>query len=117
MEENAFDTPMLTWQERLVNNKMLSAVKLVVGSRKTEIYAHKFLLANSSPVFDAMFYGDFVEKTSDLTLIPNFDVEEVMIFIHYAYSEKEPQAGLDVRVLLRCIAVCGQYLISSNFME
>ena len=52
--------------EAIFNQEILSDVKFVVrdsqgGSQNKTIPAHKFVLAISSPVFYAMFYGEMAE--------------------------------------------------------
>ena len=61
----------------IFNNDLFSDVKFVVGKKDSEsrrgkrrklvIPAHKLVLAMSSPVFEAMFYGKLAE-TSDTIL-------------------------------------------------
>ena len=59
----------------LFNNELLSDVKFVVptwndGSDfKSTIPAHKFVLAISSPVFFAMFYGQIAETTDSIEIL------------------------------------------------
>ena len=62
----------LTIAERtsfIYNTEILSDVKIVVpvstdeSQRKMAVPAHKFVLAISSPVFFAMFYGQMAETT------------------------------------------------------
>ena len=51
----------------MVNNNLFSDVKFVVqkviaeSEDRQEIPAHKFVLSISSPVFEAMFYGEMAE--------------------------------------------------------
>ena len=60
----------------MFNNELLSDVKFVVrqdGSKckrrnSKEIPAHKFLLAISSPVFYAMFYGELAETKGSIDI-------------------------------------------------
>lgn len=41
---------------------MLSDVKFLLGEDKSEIWAHKLILALSSPVFTSMFYSSLLES-------------------------------------------------------
>ena len=61
----------------MFNNELFSDVKFVVRGtngeseskrRKQVIPAHKFVLSISSPVFEAMFYGELVETTDTIEL-------------------------------------------------
>ena len=59
----------------MFNNDLFSDVKFVVqtaaqdeSESKQVIPAHKFMLSISSPVFEAMFYGELVETTDSIEL-------------------------------------------------
>ena len=79
------------------NNELLSDVKFVVPasrnenesqkSRKCMIPAHKFVLAISSPVFYAMFYGEMTE-TADTIQLPDCDCESLLELFRFVYSDE-----------------------------
>ena len=80
----------------IFNNELLSDVKFVVPashneseSRKSQkcIPAHKFVLAISSPVFFAMFYGEMAE-TADTIQLPNCDYESLLELFRFLYSDE-----------------------------
>ena len=54
----------------IFNSQLLSDVKFVfpMSTGESEIPAHKFVLAISSPVFYAMFYGQMAETTDSIEL-------------------------------------------------
>ena len=59
----------------MFNNDLFSDVKFVVqtaaqgeSESKQVIPAHKFVLSISSPVFEAMFYGELAETTDSIEL-------------------------------------------------
>ena len=65
-----WQTKKLTIRERsefIFNNDLFSDVRFVVSGvigkceNKKSIPAHKFVLSISSPVFEAMFYGELAE--------------------------------------------------------
>ena len=77
VEEN-WQTKRSTVIERttfIFNNELLSDVKFVVlvspgeSESKKVIPAHKFVLAISSPVFFAMFYGQRAETTDSMNCL------------------------------------------------
>ena len=79
----------------IFNNELLSDVKFVVPaslneseSRKSQksIPAHKFVLAISSPVFFAMFYGEMAE-TAGTVQLPDCDYESLLELFRYLYSD------------------------------
>ncbi|CAH3183223.1 unnamed protein product [Porites evermanni] len=76
--------------EAVFNQELLSDVKFVVpdsrGGSKT-IPAHKFMLAISSPVFFAMFYGKAAE-IKDSVEISDCEYESLLEFFRFIYSDK-----------------------------
>ena len=68
----------------IFNQELLSDVKFIVresqgGSDTKTIPAHKFVLAISSPVFYAMFYGELAEK-KDSIAISDCEYESLLEF-------------------------------------
>ena len=85
VKEN-WQTTRPTIRERskfMFNNDLFSNVKFVVqtaaqGENETKqvIPAHKFVLSISSPVFEAMFYGELAETTDSIEL-PDCDYDSL----------------------------------------
>ena len=76
----------------IFNQELLSDVKFVVrdsqgGSESKKIPAHKFVLAISSPVFFAMFYGELAE-TNDSVEISDCDYESLLELFRFMYSDE-----------------------------
>ena len=94
VEEN-WQMKLSTIKERttvIFNNELLSDVKFVVPAsqadsetRKT-IPAHKLVLAISSPVFYAMFYGQLAEA-KDCVELPDCEYDSLLEFLRYLYSD------------------------------
>ena len=93
-----WQTTKLTIKDRcsfLFNNVLLSDVKFTVPvpgeseskKSKHEIFAHKFLLSISSPVFYTMFYGAMAETTETIEL-PDCDYEILVEFLRYIYCDE-----------------------------
>ena len=59
----------------------------VSESRKVRIPAHKFVLAISSPVFQAMFYGQMAEKGEEVEL-PDTDSHTLLEFLRFVYCDE-----------------------------
>ena len=106
-EEN-WQTKRLTIRERtkfIFNNHRFSDVKFVV--RKTDgeseskqvIPAHKFVLSISSPVFEAMFYGELAE-TRDSIELPDCEYESLLELFRYMYSDEVNLSGSNVMGVL-----------------
>ena len=63
------EMPSLTIEQslsRYVSNQKLSDVCFLVGDECKKIYAHRFLLAIESEVFESMFYGDLKETNYEI---------------------------------------------------
>ena len=57
----------------MLNNQLMCDMPLRVGSTKTLIKSHKFLLASASPVFYRMFNGQMAKKR--YVYIPNIEAD------------------------------------------
>ena len=103
----------------IFNNELLSDVKFVVPashnegesqkSRKCMIPAHKFVLAISSPVFYAMFYGEMAE-TADTIQLPDCDYESLLELFRYLYSDEVNLSGSNV---MQVLYLAKKYLVPS----
>ena len=71
----------------MFNNSELSDISFTCeGSDKT-FYAHKYVLATSSAVFKAMFYGDLAEQNSVVHL-SDTDEKSLEEFLRFLYTDK-----------------------------
>ena len=93
----------------IFNQELLSDVKFVVrdsqgGSESKKIPAHKFVLAISSPVFFAIFYGELAE-TKDSVEISDCDYESLLELFRFMYSDdvfgEEIHVAFSSRQMLR----------------
>ena len=80
----------------MFNNELLSDVTFVVPVQLDEnenkkckkvIPAHKFVLAISSPVFFAMFFGHLAEKSNSITL-PDCEYESLLELFRFMYCDE-----------------------------
>ena len=89
----------------MFNNDRFSDVKFVVrkmdgeSESKYVIPAHKFVLSISSPVFEAMFYGELAE-TKDSIELPDCDYESLLELFRYMYSDEVNLNGSNVMGVL-----------------
>ena len=107
--EKNWQTTKPTIRERsqhMFNNHLFSDVKFVVrGGRNGEseskqvIPAHKFVLSISSPVFEAMFYGE-LEETTDSIELPDCEYESLLELFRYMYSDEVNLSGSNVMGVL-----------------
>ena len=109
--DDNWQTKRQTISERtkfIFNNELLSDLKFVVPaslnegeSRKSQksIPAHKFVLAISSPVFYAMFYGEMAE-TAGTVQLPDCDYESLLELFRYLYSDHVKLSGSNVMQVL-----------------
>ena len=105
-------------QNFFFNNELLSDVKFVAPasnseseSRKSQksIPAHKFVLAISSPVFYAMFYGEMAETGGTIEL-PDCDYESLLELFRYLYSDEVNLTGSNV---MQVLYLAKKYLVPS----
>ena len=96
MRDLDWQTTRPTINERskfMFNNNLFSDVKFVVrkttgGSESKQVIpAHKFVLSISSPVFEAMFYGELAETTDSIEL-PDCEYESLLELFRYMYSDE-----------------------------
>ena len=73
--------------ELMFNNEILSDVHFLVGKEKARIPGHKYVLAISSPVFFAMFYGRMAEQESDVA-VSDSEVECFMELLRFVYTDE-----------------------------
>ena len=89
----------------MLNNDRLSNVKFIAtkstgeSESKQVIPAHKFILAISSPVFEAMFYGELAE-TKETIELPDCDNESLLELFRYMYSDEVNLSGSNVMGVL-----------------
>ena len=89
----------------MFNNDLFSDVKFVArgpdgeSESKQVISAHKFVLSISSPVFEAMFYGELAE-TGDSIELPDCEYESLLELFRYMYSDEVNLNGSNVMGVL-----------------
>ena len=119
--DDNWQTKRSTISERtkfIFNNELLSDVKFVVPASHNEsenrksqtcIPAHKFILAISSPVFYAMFYGEMAE-TSGTVQLPDCDYESLLELFRFLYSDRVNLSGSNV---MQVLYLAKKYLVPS----
>ena len=99
----------------MFNNELLSDVKFVVqgdegGSESMKkIPAHKFLLAISSPVFYAMFYGELAEKKDSID-ISDCDHKSLLELFRFVYSD---EVNLNADNVMQVLYLAKKYMLPS----
>ena len=119
--DDNWQTKRSTISERtkfIFNNELLSDVKFVVPASLNDserwksqkcIPAHKFILAISSPVFYAMFYGETAE-TSGTIQLPDCDYESLLELFRFLYSDEVNLSGSNV---MQVLYLAKKYLVPS----
>ena len=116
--ENNWQTTRPTIRERtkfIFNNDRFSDVKFVLrkmdgeSESKQVIPAHKFVLSISSPVFEAMFYGELAE-TRDSIELPDCEYESLLELFRYMYSDEVNLSGSNVMGVLH---LAKKYMVPS----
>ena len=89
----------------MFNNDLFSDVKFVVlkavseSESKQVIPAHKLMLSISSPVFEAMFYGELAE-TGDSIELPDCEYDSLLELFRYMYCDEVNLSGSNVLAVL-----------------
>jgi len=106
LAKKSWQTVRPTIRERskfMFNNELFSDVKFVARGlesvSKQVIPAHKFVLSISSPVFEAMFYGELAE-TGDSIELPDCEYDSLLELFRYMYSDEVILSGSNVMGLL-----------------
>ena len=76
----------------MFNNPLLSDVKFAFPNTETTIPAHKYVLAVSSPVFLAVFFGDLADSSDDPDIF--------LRFLRFIYCDEANFEGIDCAVKL-----------------
>ena len=79
------------------------------GSESKTIPAHKFVLAISSPVFFAMFYGQLAEK-KDYVNISDCEYESLLELFRFIYSD---EANLTPDNVMQLMYLAKKYMLPS----
>ena len=117
VEEN-WQTKRSTIVERttfIFDSQLLSDVKFVVpastgeSESKKVIPAHKFVLAISSPVFFAMFYGQMAETTDSIEL-PDCEYESLLALFRFMYTDEANLSGSNV---IQVMYLANKYMVPS----
>ncbi|CAH1388791.1 unnamed protein product [Nezara viridula] len=60
-----------------------------VGTEKIEvIHGHKLILAVTSPVFEALFYGPLADEKNQVITVPDIEPHTFHLFLSYVYSDE-----------------------------
>ena len=70
----------------MFDNELMSDVSFTCGESSRIFHAHKYVLATSSAVFFAMFYGNLAEKESPIC-IPDAEEESFEEFLRFLYTD------------------------------
>ena len=70
----------------MFNNELMSDVSFTCGESSRIFHAHKYVLATSSAVFFATFYGNLAQKESTIP-IPDADEESFEEFLRFLYTD------------------------------
>lgn len=124
-DEEAFDTLQEHWQscretirernQYMFNNTLMSDVNFLVGIDQEDakcqqrIPAHKYVLAISSPVFYAMFYGDLAE-VDDTIEVPDSTYESFLEFLRFLYCD---EANFTIDCVMGVSYLAKKYIVPS----
>ncbi len=93
----------------MFNNELMSDISFTCGESSHIFHAHKYVLATSSAVFFAMFYGNLAQKESTIS-IPDADEESFEEFLRYLYTDDSKITAENAN---RVMYLAKKYLIPS----
>ena len=93
----------------MFNNELMSDVSFTCGESNRVFHAHKYVLATSSAVFFAMFYGNFPQKESPIRIV-NTDNESFNEFPRFLYTD---DCKICAENAIGVMYLAKKYLISS----
>lgn len=100
----------VTLRERnrvMCNNALMADCYFTVSGKKFP--AHKYVLATGSTVFYAMFFGGYVETTSNNEIdVPDVDPEAFMTMLKYLYCD---EIDLNAENVLSTLYAAKKYLV------
>lgn len=122
---NQHATKMIT---KSFEQNMLTDVRFVFESegRTQEVPAHKLILALASPVFEAMFFGDFVEKDKQTVDMKDAAADAFKEFLQFFYlpevtltmeNIEEVSRLADKYDMMECVNTCATFLIDQLTTE
>lgn len=91
----------------LYNDTESSDITISCGNR--EFNVHKVILIHRSPVFQAMFRNDMLEKSSNTINIEDIDPEAFEVFLRFLYTG---QASIEVKQAAGVFEACEKYQLS-----
>ena len=100
---------VLQRNEYMYNNELMSDVSFACGESSRIFHAHKYVLATSSAVFFAMFYGNLAQKESPIRL-PDTDEKSFEEFLRFLYTD---DCKLTAENAIGVLYLAKKYLISS----
>ena len=93
----------------MFDNELMSDVSFTCGESSRIFHAHKYVLATSSAVFFAMFYGDLAQKESPIRL-SDADEESFKEFLCYLYTD---DCKITAENAIGVVYLAKKYLMSS----
>ena len=93
----------------MFDNELMSDVSFTCGESSRVFHAHKYVLATSSAVFFAMFYGDLAQKESPIRL-SDADEESFKEFLCYLYTD---DCKITAENAIGVVYLAKKYLMSS----
>ncbi|CAB3989489.1 BTB POZ domain-containing 6-like [Paramuricea clavata] len=94
----------------MFDNELMSDVSFTCGESSRIFRAHKYMLATSSTVFYAMFYGDLAHKEFPIC-IPDAEKESFKEFLRFLYTDDCEITNAEKAIGVLYLA--NKYLISS----
>ena len=100
---------VLERNSHMFNNSDMSDISFTCEGSDQTFYAHKYVLATSSAVFHAMFYGDLAEKNSVVHL-SDTNEESMEEFLKFLYTD---ECNLSTDNVISVMYLSKKYIVPS----
>ena len=84
---------------------------------KQEFHCHYFVLKMNSPVFRAMFKGDFKESKETPTPLPGKTKEAFKMFLDLMYPLEDDLTNADRNVYYEVLEYCKEYQVKTTLID
>ncbi|KAL5017581.1 hypothetical protein ScPMuIL_007170 [Solemya velum] len=97
---------ILECHQHMLEEGIAADVTFIVGKKKQEVRAHKYMLICRSPVFQAMFCGPLAEDNN--IVIPDIEPDVFFVLLRFMYYDK---SSLNDLIVLSVLYAANKYLV------
>ena len=98
----------------LLFSTRLSDFTIIISECKERIPAHRQILASSSPYFESLLYGPFVEGTSKELFVTDIDSDSLKTLLKFIYTG---EAELTIENIIKVTQVANRFCVTEALIE